>query len=458
MTARFDQLHGPAAEVGELADDVSAFLRSRLTRAPLGKTAAREELEGLLAGSITRAGIGSSEAWRRLTDVVVANTVGIDSERFLAFIPVSPSVAGAWADAIVGATSMPAESWLEASGAVAAENQVLRYLADLAGMPATAGGCFMSGGSIGNLSALAVARDQRPERRLVAVADTAHASVYNTLHLLGLRALVVPTDSSARFTGAALRAACADAATGGVAGDVAACDVGIVVASAGSTNAGVIDDLSGLADVAAELGAWFHVDAAYGGAVLLLPEYAQFMAGIGRADSFIVDPHKWLFAPAGSCALLYREPSLAAAVHTQHGPYIDAFRASGDEWNPADYGYQLTRRAAGLALWFTLALHGTDAMAASIRRGIELAHYAAAALLAAGPHVSVIQRPELSVVLFRRSGWDGAAWAGWARRLLETGVAFVAPTTWRGEAVGRLVFMHPLTPLSLIDEIVATLA
>ena len=145
-------------------------------------------------------------------------------------------------------------------------------------------------------------------------------------------------------------------------------------------------------------------------------------------------------------------------MHTQHGPYIDALRATGDEWNPADFGCQLTRRAAGLPLWFALVLHGTDAFATAIRRGIDLARYAADAIRARSGALSLVLEPELSVVLFRRDGWGRVEWAAWAHRLLADGIAFVAPTTWRGDAVGRLVFMHPHTSTALIDEIVATLA
>ena len=224
-------------------------------------------------------------------------TVGLDSERFLAFIPAAPTAAAVWMDAAVGAASFAAESWLEAAGAVGAENQVLRFLADLAGLPNGAGGCFMSGGSIGNLSALAVARDHARDRaRRVAVADTAHASVDNALHLLGLDALVVPTAADGRFTADALRAAAGDGT-----------DIATIVASAGSTNAGVVDDLAGLADLADEWGSWLHVDGAYGAAALLVGRMRSAFTGIERADSLIVDPHKWLFATSGSCALLYRD-------------------------------------------------------------------------------------------------------------------------------------------------------
>jgi glutamate/tyrosine decarboxylase-like PLP-dependent enzyme len=251
----------------------------------------------------------------------------------------------------------------------------------------------------------------------------------------------VPTGADGRFTGAALATA--------VAGRD---DVGIVVASGGSTNAGVVDDMQGLADVCAQLGAWLHVDAAYGGAAMLLPERRALFAGIERANSVIIDPHKWLFAPQGSCALLYRHPHLAAAVHTQHGPYIDVLHGDEPLWNPSDYGYQLTRRASGLPLWFALAVHGTEAHAVAVRRGVELAQR-----VAAEPGVELVMQPELSVVLFRREGWGRAEWSQWGRSVLAAGIGFVAASTWKGEPVGRLVFLHPNTPDSVIDDLVASL-
>jgi len=348
-------------------------------------------------------------------------------------------------DAICGTANFSAESWLEGAGAVAAENQVIQLLVDAAGMPAGAAGCFMSGGSIGNLSALAVARDQAGGRRTVVMADTAHASVNNALHILGLDALEVPTGRDCRLTGAALRAVIGDRT-----------DIAAIVAAGGSTNAGVVDDLAGCADVAKKLDAWFHVDGAYGLTAMLLPELRPKFDGIERADSFIVDPHKWMFAPAGSCALVYRQPRLARETHTQHGPYIEVLRTDDDAYNPCDLGYQLTRRASGLPIWFAMALHGVEAHRAAIRHGIVLAALMAEAL-DAQPLTELIMQPELGVVLFRRDGWGRAEWASWAAGLLRDQVAFVAPSTYHGEPMGRLVFMHPRTPLSIVDELMVSL-
>jgi aromatic-L-amino-acid/L-tryptophan decarboxylase len=438
-------MHGPDGAVGDLAARAAAFIADRLQGTPVGVVGDKAALDRQLAGSITDDGLGLDAAWDVFAEVVTPNNIGLDSDRFLAFIPLSPSVAGVWMDAMVGAANFSAESWLEGAGAVAAENQVIDLLCRAAGMPAGAGGCFMSGGSIGNLSALAVARDRAGGRRTVAVADTAHASVDNALHLLGLESLVVPTGPDCRLTGAALRETIGDRS-----------DVGIVVAAGGSTNAGIIDDLSGCADVAAAIGAWLHVDGAYGISAMLLPELRHRFNGIERADSFIVDPHKWLFAPAGSCALVYRRPDLARAVHTQHGPYIDVLRTDDDAYNPCDLGYQLTRRASGLPIWFALALHGIDVHRNAIRVGIDLASSMADAL-DSSPVTELIMRPELGVVLFRRSGWGAAEWQRWARGLLDAGVAFVAPSTYKGEPVGRLVFMHPRTPPTIVAELMLSL-
>jgi glutamate/tyrosine decarboxylase-like PLP-dependent enzyme len=139
-----------------------------------------------------------------------------------------------------------------------------------------------------------------------------------------------------------------------------------IVATSGTTNAGVIDDLDGIADVCAELGVWFHVDGAYGGAGLAAPSVRPRYHGIERADSFIVDPHKWLFAPFDCCALVYRDPRRSRRAHTQHAEYLDVLHADDvdghdDDWNPSDYAHHLSRRARGLPFWFSLATYGTDA-------------------------------------------------------------------------------------------------
>jgi glutamate/tyrosine decarboxylase-like PLP-dependent enzyme len=358
----------------------------------------------------------------------------------------------------VSCSSLHGTSWLEAAGVVVAENQALGVLAAQAGLPSGAGGCFVAGGSAGNLSALMVARDTAahrrhtaaPERPLVAISEDAHSSVGKALHVLGVGALTVPTLDH-RLTGAALRATLHN--------DPRRDDVIAVVGTAGTTNAGIVDDLAGIADVAAEHSLWFHIDGAYGGAAALFaPSVRAQFAGFEQADSFIVDPHKWLFAPFDCAALLYRRPNLAKAVHTQDAQYLEVLHSENpEEWNPSDYAFHLTRRARGLPLWFSMAVNGLDAYRDAVEAGLAIARRAAERVTEA-PHVELVRDPGLSVVLLRRTGWSKLDYELWSARLLHDQIAFVTPTTWEGETVARFAFLHPNTTVGMVDEILESMA
>jgi aromatic-L-amino-acid/L-tryptophan decarboxylase len=346
---------------------------------------------------------------------------------------------------------------MEAAGAVAAENQALGVLSTVAGLPEGAGGCFVAGGSAGNLSGLMVARDTAayrmgdlaPDRPLVAISEEAHSSVGKALRVLGVEALLVP-DQDHRMTGAALRAVLDT--------HPRADDVIAVVATGGTTNAGIIDDLAGVGAIAKERSMWFHVDGAYGCAALFAPSVRNRFDGIELVDSFVVDPHKWLFAPFDCAALVYREPRLAKAVHTQDASYLDVLHSDApEEWNPSDYAFHLTRRARGLPLWFSLAVHGTDAYRDAVETVLAVTQQTAD-LVEHLPYLELVRRPELSVVLFRRIGWDRADYERWSAKLLDDQIGFVVPTSWEGESVGRLALLHPDTTIEMIEEILATMA
>jgi aromatic-L-amino-acid/L-tryptophan decarboxylase len=432
-----------------------AIERLKMDPVPLDGPLPPTTLSRQVGTTITREGREPEDVLREFVDILAPACISSDSTRMVAFIPAAPTKASLLFDVVVGASSVCGTSWLEGAGAVYAENQALRVLADAAGLPAGAGGCFVSGGSIGNLSALAVARDTaaaergtRPDRWRVAVGEQAHSSIASALRLLDVDALIVASDDHDRLTGPALRDA--------LAADSDPSSVCAVVATSGTTNAGIVDDLAGIATVAREAGIWFHVDGAYGAAALLAPSARKRLTGIEHADSFIIDPHKWLFAPYDSCALIYREPARAKAVLAQDASYLDAIHDT-DEWNPADYAFHLTRRTRGLPLWFSLAVHGTDAYAAAVERTLASARHAATRIEAT-EHVELIRDPELSVVLFRRIGWSGTDYDVWSARLLRDQIALCLPTRWKGEVVGRIVFLHPDCPDTFIDELLATMA
>ncbi len=439
-----------------MTDLIFTYCRERLSLdpVPLDFPGIKSILDAAVDGAIGAEGSDPAEILRLFEDVLAPAVISCDSPRFLSFIPAAPTKASLLFDMVVSCSALQGTSWLEAAGAVTAENQVLSLLAGLAGLPSSAGGCFVSGGSAGNLSALVVARDMARRRmpgasRLrVAMSDQAHASVGKAAHVIGMEPFLVKTDDH-RFLGDALEAA--------LAADPDASDVVAVAATAGTTNAGIIDDLPGIASVARRREMWFHVDGAYGGAGLFSAKARPLYAGIERADSFVVDPHKWLFAPFDCAALLYRDPHLAKAVHTQDAGYLDVLHTDApEEWNPSDYAYHLTRRARGLPLWFSLAVHGTDAYADAVDTAIESARLAADTIVA-HPDLELLREPGLSVVLFRRRGWEADDYQRWSARLLADQVGFVTPTVWDGETVARFAFLHPGTTPAMVTQILDTM-
>jgi glutamate/tyrosine decarboxylase-like PLP-dependent enzyme len=404
-----------------------------------------------LAGLIGERGRAPDEVLGIYASVIAPSVISADSPRFLGFIPAAPTKASLLFDMVVSCASIQGISWLEASGAIAAENSVLRIIADEAGLPAAAGGCFVSGGSAGNLSALAVARETAKRRlgttdRLrVVVGTDAHSSIANTLRLLEMDVLEVPTPDH-RLTAEAISAVLDTAPD--------TSDIAAVVCTSGTTNAGIVDDLAGVGELAEREGWWFHVDGAYGGSGIFAHSVRAKYAGIEMCDSFILDPHKWLFAPFDCCALLYRDPELARATHTQDASYLDVIHTAEGEWNPTDYAYHLTRRARGLPLWFSMAVHGLQAYRDAIEVALTLARETAA-LIEAAPHLELVREPDLGVVLFRRLGWKAADYDAWAEALHRDEVAFVPPSKWEGETIGRFAFLHPHTSMDLVREVLA---
>jgi glutamate/tyrosine decarboxylase-like PLP-dependent enzyme len=427
--------------------------RLRLNPVPLDEGSRDPaELDAAIKGLLGDEPHNPDQVLGAYTSVMAPAVISADSPRYLGFIPAAPTKAALLFDMLISCASIQGISWLEAAGAIHAENLVLRLIADRAGLPGAAGGCFVSGGSAGNLSALVVAREVakrkageagRGRRFRIVVSTDAHSSIVNTMRILEMDPLTVATDDH-RLTGAALRAA--------IEADGDPSSLAAVVATAGTTNAGIIDDLAGAADVARQHGLWFHVDGAYGGAGLFAPSVRAAYDGIEHADSFVVDPHKWLFAPFDCAALLYRDPALARSVHKQDASYLDVIHDRPGEWNPTDYAYHLTRRARGLPLWFSLSVYGVGAYTDAIETGIRLAKQTAAEITTRD-YLELIREPDLGIVLFRRRGWSPAQYTQWADQLLHDQVAFIPPSAWEGETVARFAFLHPHTPMDLVREI-----
>lgn len=459
MTSQPDQMHAISEETRHTVDDVLEYARRRALYEdiPLDKPMSPGDLTRLASGSITEGGIGARRAIALFENVLAPACISTDHPGYLSFIPSAPSKASLAFDVVVSASAIYGGSWMEGAGAVFAENEVLHWLAREFGLPATAGGVFVQGGTIGNLSALVTARDAArrrnreagrpdPARWAVVCSGEAHSSIASAAQVMDVDVITAAPDARGRLHGDAVARALDEH------GDA----VFAVVATGGTTNFGIVDDIAGVAAATKDRDVWLHIDGAYGLAAMLVPDMRPVFAGVERADSVIVDPHKWLFAPFDACALIYREPSLALQAHTQKAEYLDTLTDSPD-WNPSDLAVQLTRRSRGLPLWFSLATHGTDQYRATIKHGIDLARRIADEI-ERRDGVSLVRDPQLSVVVFRREGWTGADYHAWSDRLLEEQRAFVVPSSHAGEPVLRFAIISPLTSYELLVEILDSLA
>ncbi len=438
-------MHRPTAEEKNLASEVNAWAIDRLTFRD-DTFPGREEVAPL--PPIEDAGIGATAAWRVLRDQVMPTALPADHPRYLAFVGGSPTVMSVVADIAISAASVYAGSSLEGGVVVDAEGAALRWLAQLAGMPDSAFGTFVSGGSTANLSALVAARYDCRRRTghqptVLVAGNSAHASIASAAEIMGCD-LVMDGDENGNLD--------ADAMTR-ILGRLHVDDIIAVVATAGATNTGAIDDLASAAALCRQHGLWLHVDAAYGGAALLSERARPLFRGIEAADSVTIDPHKWLFSPFDCAAVIYRDPERARRAHTQVASYLESVSAD-HHVNPADYAIHLTRRARGIPLWLSLMANGTAAYRAAVEHCLVLAAYAARRIKESA-RFTLGGDPTLSVVLFRRVGWTSAQYHAWSARSIANRLGLMTPTEHKGETMFRLCFVNPVTSTGDIDQILA---
>ena len=449
-------MHDFDEPMDELAGEIVDYVkhRTRLDPIPLNYPKTAEELAELCGPTITPSGIGGQQALSLFAEHLEPASLSVDYSRYLSFVPAAPTEAAILFDVAASAASIYGGSWLEGAGAIYAENEALEWLRTLTGMPEGAGGVFVPGGTVGNLSALVAARvaaekrdgDDRPTRYAIVASKESHSSIKAAALVMDCDVLLADTDNQRRMTGDSVAALL----------DEHGSRVCVVAATSGTTNLGVIDDLRGIGEVCRDREVWFHVDGAYGGAALASSRAHGLFDGLGLADSFIVDPHKWLFAPFDCCALLYRDPDRARDAHRQSAGYLAFLDAYGD-WNPSDFAIQLTRRVRGLPFWFSLATYGTDAYAKAIDITLDLAAEAAAQIEAA-LYLDLAHDPSLSVVAFTRDGWGPDEYQAWTEKTMRSGLAFVTPSRLDGKSIFRFCFVNPRTTAEDISAIIAALA
>ena len=448
-------MHRVTPEIESLSKEILTYTMDRLKMDPptLDHPLSQTALEEAAGQTITESGLGGESALRLFIDKLAPACISEDHPRYLAFVPTAPTDVSTLFDLIVGASNICASSWLEGAGAIYAENQALRWISDIAGFPPEAGGVFVSGGTAGNLSALVAARhdwrqkqpDHAAQRGLIISSRGAHASVQQAAHVMDADLI---QSGGHRLTGDDV------AATIATLSETDRSRLFAVACTAGTTNLGIVDDLEGIGAICQQHSVWYHVDGAYGGAALAAPSTRMLFNGIETADSFIVDPHKWLFAPFDCCALIYADPAKARRAHRQHGDYLEVFYDG--TWNPSDYAHHLSRRARGLPFWFSLAVHGTQAYADAVELTLDRAREAAT-MIDAHPHLELVTDQQLSICVFRRLGWSPEDYKSWSDQLLENGIGLVTPTKHEGETVLRFCVVNPRTSSDDIQQILESL-
>jgi glutamate/tyrosine decarboxylase-like PLP-dependent enzyme len=434
-----------------------------LSAGDVGKRGTPEALESALREAVPRSPGDPMAVLERLEREIAPNMLHVDHPRFFAFVPSPSNFVSAMADALAGGLNFFCGTWFAGSGPAEVELVTLEWLRQICGLPEGAGGIFVSGGSIANLTAMAVARHsllgEDVNGAVIYTSNQTHSSVIRSLKILGFGADQVrqlECDAGFRLDVVQL--------TNAIEEDKAAgrrpfC----IIANAGTTNTGAVDPLGDLARIARAHGMWLHVDGAYGAPAVLTGRGAAVLTGLDEADSLALDPHKWLFQSFEAGCVLVRDRRLLLETFQVMPEYLRDTARGGDEINFGNYGIQLTRSFRALKLWMSLQTFGLDAFAAAIERGIDLAELAERTLRAE-PDWEVVTAACLGVVTFRFAppGMDDAAIDALQGRMVEAmmeeGYAIATSTVLRGRPALRLCTINPRTSDEEMVETVNRLA
>ncbi|OON73886.1 pyridoxal-dependent decarboxylase [Streptomyces tsukubensis] len=408
-----------------------------------------EELWKALGGPVPRAPGDPEQAIRTLVESALPHMQHGDHPRYFARVPSPSSFAAVLGEWLGTGHNVIATSWAGASGPTTVELVVIEWLRVLLGMPEGTEGVLVSGGSLANLTAFAAARAELGDG-VAYLTDQTHSSLPRDLRALGFppsHIRVLDSDVTLRMpVGELAEAVAADRAAG--------LRPLMVLATAGSTNTGSVDPLPEIADLCVTENMWFHVDGAYGAPAALCDSGRSALRGIERADSLVVDPHKWLFQPYDVGCVLVRRPGALERAFSIDAEYLKDTAAARGEVNLRDRSLELSRRSRALKLWLTFTVHGADRIRSAVSRGIQLAEFAEERLHA-DPVWEVVTPARLGVVTFALSGSGDGAHAARAAALAADGYAAVTSTTVRGRGVLRLCTINPTTTE---DDIVQTLA
>jgi aromatic-L-amino-acid decarboxylase len=419
---------------------------------PVGAKGEPAKLISLFNADPPEKGRDPNELLAQLDRDVLPNNLHVDHPRFFAFVPGPNNFVSAMADALVAGFNIFNGTWLGGSAAAAVELGVVRWLCRICGFPESAGGLFVSGGSMANLTALVAARhallQDRIDGAVIYFSDQTHSSVERALRVIGflpeqLRKL--PSDDSFRLSIQTLRDAVAADREKGL-------RPFCIVANAGTTNTGAVDPLNELSELAKAEKMWLHVDGAFGAAAILSERGRQLLSGLEHADSISLDPHKWLFQSFECGCVLVRDVALLRSAFQIKADYLRDVHRATLEFNPADHGVQLTRSFRALKVWLSLQTFGVAAFREAIARGFELAELAERELRAREGW-EILSPAQMATVCFR-FGKNDETQTQLVDLVMKEQFALLTSTEVRRAVALRLCTINPRTSeQDIIDTI-----
>jgi aromatic-L-amino-acid decarboxylase len=434
-------------------DRVSEMILEHFTvlrEKPVTRQKTRRELDRILADTFPADGVPIAEMLSVVESHVMSNIMHVDHPRFFAFVPSPGNFVSVLADALVSAFNVFNGTWIEASSAAKIELTVLGWVRDAFGLPESAGGLFVSGGSIANMTAMCAARDHRLGNSITNgiayYSDQAHSSIERGLHIVGIlkeNQRTIPTNKTFAIDEHALtREIEMDIQTGNT--------PFLIVASAGTTNTGAVDPFEALRRIADQYGLWLHIDGAYGAAAAFSESERGVLGDIRLADSISIDPHKWLFQPYEAAILVVKDRSHLLQTYRVLPEYLQDVKGSDEQPNFCDYGPQLTRSFKAFKVWLSFSVFGKKGLSDAISKGFELARYAEH-IIDQSEDLHLVTKAQMAIVCFRY-GNDDHRQAAIAARIASAGYAMVTTTILNGRTVLRLCTINPRTTESDIKN------
>lgn len=427
---------------------------------PVLQQATPAEMASRIPAEVPGHGQDLNDILDHLAEHVLPFRSRIDHPRYLAYVPGAGTWPGVLGDLIASAYNIDVGNWMESAGPSQLERTLLGWFAQWIGFPSSAQGLLVSGGSAANLTALACAREAlagaMSDDLVLYVSDQGHSSLARAARVLGFRpqqVRVLPVDDRFRMR--------VDALTAAIDADLAAGRRPLaVLAVAGSTNTGAVDQLAPIAEIARGHGVWLHVDAAYGGFAAITKRGRHVLADLNLADSVTLDPHKWLYQPFECGALVVRQGHLLSEAFEIHPDYLqDSMVSAERDVNFADHGLQLTRMSRALKLWISLHYFGLGAFAAAIDQALNLAEHAQRRIEASNT-LELMSPATLGIVCFRRhpAGFDDESVleqlnTTLVANLAGSGEAMISSTRLLGRYCLRVCILNHTTTTTDVDHV-----